>query len=111
MANRGEVWLLDLNPTLGREQAGMRPALVVSTDDYNNGPAELLVVIPLTTRDRGIPLWVPIDPPEGGLKERSFAMCDAIRSVSTERLVRHWGTAKDRTLAAVEDRLRILLDI
>jgi mRNA interferase MazF len=111
MANRGEVWLLDLSPTRGHEQAGKRPALIVSTDAYNHGPAQLAVVIPLTTKDRHIPLWVPIDPPDGGVQERCFAMCDAIRSVSTDRLERQWGTVQRRTLAAVEDRLRILLDL
>jgi mRNA interferase MazF len=40
--NRGEVWLVDLNPIRGREQAGRRPALVVSVDEFNNGPADLV---------------------------------------------------------------------
>jgi len=42
---RGEIWLVDLNPTRGHEQAGKRPALVVSVDLFNFGPAELVVEI------------------------------------------------------------------
>ena len=52
---RGEIWLADLNPVHGREQAGRRPCLVVSVNPFNQGPAELVIVLPLTTKDKGIP--------------------------------------------------------
>jgi len=45
---RGDVWDLDLNPIIGREQAGFRPALVLSVDLFNVGPAELVVTVPIT---------------------------------------------------------------
>jgi len=111
MASRGEIWLSDLNPVRGHEQAGTRPVLVVSTDAFNHGPAKLVVVVPLTTRDRRIPLRVRIEPPDGGVREPSFAMCEAVRSVTTERLMRRWGSVEQATIAAVEDRLRILLEL
>lgn len=111
MASRGEIWLSDLNPVRGHEQAGTRPVLVVSADGFNHGPAQLVVVVPLTTRDREIPLRVRIEPSDGGVREPSFAMCEAVRSVSTERLVRRWGIVERTTIAAVEDRLRILLEL
>lgn len=109
--SRGEVWLIDLNPTRGREQAGVRPGLVVSTNPFNHGPAGLVAILPLTTRSRGIPLHVRVDPPEGGVRERSFIKCEDIRSVAKERLTEPWGSVSLRTLAAVEDRLRILLQL
>jgi mRNA interferase MazF len=111
MASRGEIWLSDPNPVRGHEQAGTRPVLVVSADAFNHGPAQLVVVVPLTTRDREIPLRVRIDPPDGGVKEPSFAMCEAVRSISTDRLVRRWGSVESTTIATVEDRLRILLEL
>src|SRR5438128_11466126 len=46
---RGEVWLIDLNPVRGHEQAGRRPALVVSDDLFNQGPAGLVIVLPITS--------------------------------------------------------------
>ena len=70
---RGEIWFLNLDPTKGREQAGNRPALVVSVDLFNQGPAELVIVAPLTTKFKGVPFHVPITPPEGGLTQPSFA--------------------------------------
>ncbi|MDK2888931.1 MAG: mRNA interferase MazF [Thermoanaerobacter sp.] len=113
MANplRGEVWLVDLNPVRGHEQAGRRPALVISVDMFNSGPAELVVVLPITTKDKGIPLHVRIDPPEGGVKETSFVKCEDIRSVSTERLTVRLGRVSRDVMALVEDRVRVLLGL
>lgn len=111
MASRGEVWLVDLNPTRGREQAGTRPAVVVSAEEFNRGPAGLVIIVPMTTRERGIPLHVPLDPPEGGLDRRSFIKCEDVRSVSDQRLVRRFGVLSRETLALVADRLRIVLDV
>ena len=70
--SRGDIWLADLNPIKGREQAGMRPCLVVSVDLFNQSPAELVIVVPLTTRARDIRTHVPLEPPEGGVREKSF---------------------------------------
>lgn len=106
---RGDIWLIDLNPSRGHEQAGRRPGLVVSVDLFNEGPAGLVVVIPVTTREKGIPWHVAIHPPEGGVTKRSFVKCEDLRSVSKERLVRRLGRVTEKTLDAVEERLRILL--
>lgn len=108
---RGEVWLLNLNPVQGREQAGSRPALVISVDQFNHGPAELVVVLPITSRYKGIPLHVGLTPPEGGVKRASFIKCEDVRSVSIERFARRLGRVSTATLMAVEDRLRILMGL
>jgi len=63
--SRGEVWTVNLNPVRGHEQAGYRPGLVVSADTFNHGLAGLLVIIPITTKEKGIPFHVIINPPEG----------------------------------------------
>jgi len=108
-AARGEVWLADLSPTRGHEQAGRRPVLVVSEDLFNRGPARLVIVLPMTSTLHPVPAHVPVSPPEGGLKKKSAVLCDAIRSISTDRLIVRWGTLDRRTIAEIEDRLRILL--
>jgi mRNA interferase MazF len=109
---RGEIWNASLDPTRGHEQAGSRPVLILSNDVYNGGPADLVMVAPLTRTDRGIPLHVPVDPPEGGLTARSFVLCDHARAISKERLGdAPWGRVSSRTMAAVADRLRVLLDL
>jgi mRNA interferase MazF len=108
---RGEVWLADLDPTFGHEQAGRRPVLVVSVDPFNAGLSGLIVVLPLTSRLRNIPLHVEVHPPEGGLQTPSAILCDAMRSIHRRRLVARWGTVSVVTMATVEDRLRVLLGL
>jgi mRNA interferase MazF len=108
---RGEVWLAELNPTRGRKQAGKRPVLVVSQDIFNQGPAQLVMMIPITTTARNIPLHVEVKPPSGGLKRRSFVMCENLRSISRERLGKRLGSIDRVTMREVEDRLRVLLDL
>jgi mRNA interferase MazF len=108
---RGEVWLADLHPTRGREQTGRRPVLVLSVDFFNAGPADLIVVVPLTSTQRDIPLHVKISKGDGGTRNDSAILCEAIRSISKDRLISRWGALSRAAIAEVEDRLRILLDL
>lgn len=108
---RREVWLVNLDPTKGREQAGRRPALILSVDQFNHGPAGLVVVIPITSKAKGIPFHVSVNPPEGGLSQLSFIKCEDLRSISKERLIQRLGVVIDQTMDEVEDRLRILLGL
>jgi len=103
-----DVWFADLGAPVGHEQGFQRPALVVSPDQFNHGSAGLVIVVPLTTTARGVPLHVLVEPPEGGLRERSFAMCEQVRSLSRERLVDVWGRARPETLREIVMRLRLL---
>lgn len=109
--SRGEIWFVELDPTRGHEQAGHRPGLIVSVDLFNHGPAGLVVVLPITTREKGIPFHVRIDAPQAGLTRHSFIKCEDIRSVSRERLSRRVGKVSPEIMAAVEDRIRILLGL
>jgi mRNA interferase MazF len=105
---RGEVWDLDLDPVLGREQAGFRPALVLSVDLFNLGPADLVVAVPITRTQRKVRWHVPVRPPEGGLATESFIQCENVRSIPKRRLRRRRGPVSAETLEQVEDRVRIL---
>lgn len=106
---RGEVWLADLDLSKGHEQAGKRPVLILSEDIFNAGPATLVIAIPLTSVIRSISSHVLISPPEGGLKKPSAIMCEAIRSLSKERLLRRWGSISEEKVKEVEHILRILM--
>jgi len=108
---RGEIWMADLDPVRGHEQAGTRPGLVVSSDAFNASPAGLVIILPLTSQEKGIRSHVEVAPPEGGLRKRRFIKCEDIRSVSVERLTRRLGRVSAETMAAVAFRLRILIEL
>ena len=109
--SRGEVWLVDLEPVRGHEQAGRRPCLVVSVDPFNRGPALLHIVLPVTSKPKGIASHVEVRPPEGGLTRTSFIKCEDIRSVAAERFSKRLGAVSAATMEWVEDGLRILLGL
>ncbi len=110
--SRGEIWTADLNPTRGHEQAGRRPVLILSTNTFNHGPADLVFVLPLTTTNRRIPFHLLVIPPEGGLKATSYILCDAGRSISKKRLGKSaWGRISAKTMERVEYRMRTLLEL
>jgi mRNA interferase MazF len=109
--SRGDIWMADLDPIRGREQAGTRPVLVISVDAFNRGPSELVVALPLTSKNKRILYHVPVIPPEGGLSVPSYIKCEDIRSLSVERLAQYRGRVSQETMEAVSAILRALIDI
>jgi mRNA interferase MazF len=94
-----------------RAEEEERAAWDTTLPDDLHGPAGLVVLLPLTTVAKRIPLHVEVKPPGGGVKVTSFIKCEDIRSVARERLSHRWGKVSTATLGAVEDRLRILLGL
>jgi len=109
--SRGEIWTADLDPTLGHEQRGDRPVLVVSVDDYNHGPGEMLIVCPLTKRIRHIPSHIVLAPPEGGIRLKSAVLTEQVRSISLVRVKRRLGMIGQGSLERVSEALRYLMGI
>jgi mRNA interferase MazF len=105
------VWFADFGDPIGHEQGWCRPCLIVSVDGLNHGPAGLAIVLPITSIEKGIPYHVEVNPPEGGLKARSFIKCEDVRSISTDRLIKQFGTVTPATLSEVGYRLRVLLNL
>ena len=108
---RGEIWDVDLEPVIGHEQGGRRPALVVSVNEFNQGPSGLVIVVPISTKDKRVRSQVPIAAGEGGLRDASFAKCEAVRSASLERLRRRRGAVAEETMEKVGFCLRILMGL
>ncbi len=70
---RGEIWMFDLNPKKGREQKGVRPCLVVSTDALNRSEFGTVVICPITTTERSRFKWrVKVAPAELRLADTSW---------------------------------------
>ena len=75
--DRGDVVLLSFDPTLGHEQAGYRPAVVLSPELYNKASG-LCLVCPITTSVKGYPFEVSL---EGAKKTPGVALADQVRSI------------------------------
>ena len=99
---RGDVFLVDLNPTRGSEIRKMRPCVVVSPDELN-AHLRTLIVAPLTTGGHPYPFRVPCR--FGG--KSGHIVVDQIRTVDRERLVRRLGrlapATGDRTLSVLQE--------
>jgi len=108
---RGEIWFADLSPVVGNEQAGKRPVLIVSVDYFNECAANMVIVVPLTKRDKGQPLHVPIEGETTGLRTKSFIKTEDIRSIAKARLIHKMGAVDTKTMGEVETRLKRLLGL
>jgi len=109
-ARRGDVWLIDFGESVGSEQAGRRPGVVVSADRLNESPASVVIVVPCTRARRNLPSHIEIEPGQSGLDETSYAKCEDVKSISEHRLVARLGVAGDETLFALSRTLGFLLD-
>lgn len=110
---RGEIWLINLDPTVGAEIKKSRPAIIVNVDEI--GVLPLRVIIPITTwKDRYTKAsWlVQIQPnKKNGLDNLSAADTFQVRSLSTERFIRAIGKVDGETLSAILDGVKVVLGI
>jgi mRNA interferase MazF len=110
--SRGEIWFVNLNPTRGSEQAGIRPVIVFQANELNKFTNTVLA-IPLTTNLRRVPLptCVFISKGEGGLANDSVALCHQLRVLDKTRLQRKIGTLSQQTLSTIESRMLFTMGI
>ena len=93
---RGEVYLIDLDPTRGSEIRKTRPCLVVSPDELNHH-LRTVIIAPMTTGGQAYPWRVRCR-----FRDRSgFVAIDQLRTVDSERLIKRLGRVTPGTLAAV----------
>ncbi|GAB3445490.1 hypothetical protein GCM10027436_34890 [Actinophytocola sediminis] len=79
---------MDFGQPIGHEQGGLRPAVVVGSSVHCRFPIDMAVVVPLTSRDRGLDHHVRVDSPESGLNRPSWARTEEITTISTQRFAR-----------------------
>lgn len=105
------MWLVDFGQPVGREQAGRRPAVVISADRLNESAAGVVMVVPCTTARRELPSHIEIDPADSGLDEVSYAKCEDLKSISEGRLIGRLGAVGPEVTVEIGRVLRILLDL
>ena len=104
--DRGDLIWINFTPNLGREQAGRRPAIVLSPISYNQ-KSGLVIACPITSRVKGYPFEVSL--PEG-LPVQGVILADHIKSIDwLARKAERVGTVEDSVLDEVFDRLTTLI--
>ena len=110
---RGDVWSINLDPTVGAEIKKTRPVVIVSDDAI--GILPLKVIVPITDwKDRyAVAAWmVRLEPnPENGLSKTSAADAFQVRSVAQERFVRRLGKLSDSAMRDIARALAVVLSI
>ncbi len=103
---RGEIYRVNLEPTIGSEQQGRaRPCIVLTLSTYNT-QLRTVGVVPLTSSPRALlPLIVPM--PSAG-KTESMALCHQIRTIDKTRIGTRMGKLSDADLAVLEKQVRLV---
>jgi mRNA interferase MazF len=109
---RGAVVVVELDPTLGHEQHGVRPCVVVSDPAVvGDQRFPLVCVVPVTgTPGEGL-LYPPLAPGQSGLAKKSFALIDHLRSIDKRRVRRVFGELASREMTAIDDGLSLFLGL
>jgi mRNA interferase MazF len=109
---RGTVALLILDPTVGHEQQGVRPCIVVSDPDVASDQRfPLLAIVPVTGTPAHGPLYPVLHLGSSGLTKPSYALIDQLRSVDKRRVRRIYGTISETELSALDQGLMLFLGL
>ena len=109
---RGAVIVVELDPTLGHEQRGVRPCVVVSDPDViSDQRFPLVCVVPVTGSPGEGLLYPPLTPGQSGLAKKSFALIDHLRSIDKRRVRRVFGEVSQEEMAAINEGLTVFLGL
>lgn len=109
---RGEVYLVNFDPTLGSEIQKTCPALVLQNDISNEySPITIVAAITFQFDEELYPTEVLIQPPEGGLTTNSVVLLNQIRSIDKKRLIKKLGSLNMGTMEQVDGAIQISLGL
>ncbi len=112
MIRRGEIYLADLNPVRGHEQAGTRPVLIIQ-NDIGNQYSSTTIVAAITSRisKKRLPTHVEVSAEDSGLPRDSVILLEQIRTLDKERLIKRMGELFPQRMKAVNWALHKSLDL
>ena len=106
---QGDIWYADLNPTVGSEQSGFRPMVIISGNLLNQY-LNVVIACPLTTKIKGYKGNLVLEPDQRNkLSEKSEVLTFHVRFVSKERLVRKIGAITESGIATIKKGLNEIL--
>ena len=110
---RGEIYLVNFDPSIGAEIKKTRPALILQNDIANRYSSVTIVAAITSFSDKDGKMYsteVFIGDSEGGLDNDSVALLNQIRTIDKQRLVKKLGVLKDKTMAQIDKAVQISLD-
>jgi mRNA interferase MazF len=109
---RGDIVLCDLNPVMGTEQAGIRPVLILQTDKANEVSPHTIIA-PFSTKIRSaiLPSHVFVQASEGGLITDSVLLCEQLRVVDKQRIIKVVGHIDQEYFDKVNVALKNILGL
>ena len=112
LPKRGEIYLVNFDPTVGSEIQKTRPALILQ-NNISNQHSPITIVAALSSQfDAEIyPTEVLITPPEGGRSHPSVVLLNQIRSIDRQRLVKRLGIVSDQLMDCVNNAILISLGL
>lgn len=110
--DRGTVILVELDPTVGREQRGVRPCIAVSDPSVNTDQRfPLIAVVPVTGAEGVGALYPALTSGTSGLTKTSYALVDHLRSIDKRRIRRVFGQVSSKELAGIDEGLELFLGL
>ena len=111
-AKQFEIWIADLNPTIGTEPGKIRPVIIVQTDLLNKHHSSS-IICPITTnvQKESEILRVHLKKGSCGLNEACDIMIDQVRAIDNKRLIKKIGAASTEILEKIKENLIIVFDL
>lgn len=109
---RGEIYLVNFDPTIGSEIKKTRPALIIQ-NDVSNEHSPIIIVAAITSKydEKLYPTEVSITKNEGGLSQDSVILLNQIRSIDKQRLVKRIGKLDERKIKKIDLAIKISLGL
>ena len=111
-AKQYEIWIADLNPTIGTEPGKIRPVIIVQTDLLNKyHPSSIICPVTSNVKKESEILRVHLKKGSCGLNEECDIMIDQIRAIDNKRLIKRIGVAPNEVLEKIKENLKIIFDL
>lgn len=109
---RGEIWLVNLDPTLGHEIRKSRPAVIIQ-NDIGNKYSPITIIAPITSQNihEIYPIEVLLTGRNLGLDKDSKVLLNQIRAIDKRRLIKKLGKVDDETMIQIDEAIRISLGL
>lgn len=109
---RGDVYLVNLDPTIGKEIGKARPAVIIQNDIGNNF-SPVTIIVPISSVKeitKPLPIMIFLEKGEGGLKEESYVDCGQIRTIDkNQRLISKFGLLSKLKMSEIDKALKVSL--